>query len=86
MIVTLSVSWRPENELLDEEIEAQRERVRQAEAEVLRDLGPHGRLRRPLHESAQTALLVDAAGLALLRQHPQVGAVQEDRAVPAGSG
>ncbi len=86
MIVTLSVSWQPENELLDHEIAGQRDRVGQAEGEVLRDLGPHGRLFRQLHESAQTALLVDALGLDLLRRHPLVAAVQEDRAAPAGAG
>ena len=86
VIVTLSVNWQPENVLLDHEIDGQRVRVRQAEEEVLRDLGTHGRLRRQLHQSGQTALLVDAVGLDLLRRHPLVAAVQEDRAAPAGAG
>ena len=53
---------------------------------MLRDLGVHGRLRRQLHQSAQTALLVDAVGLDLLRGHRLVAAVQEDEAAPSGSG
>ena len=86
VIVTLAVGWQAENELLDHEIAAQRDRIRQAEEEVLRDLGTHGRLRGQLHQSGQTALLVDAVGLDLLRGHRLVAAVQEDRGVPAGAG
>lgn len=86
MIVDLAVEWQPESELSDDEVRAQRARVQQAEDEVLRALGPHGRLRRQLHETAQTSLLVDADGLAMLRRHPRVVKVQEDRAEPAGAG
>ena len=51
---------------------------------VLNMLGRHGRLRRPLHETAQTALLVDDVGLVLLRADPRVAAVHLEQAAPAG--
>lgn len=86
VIVALDVEWRPEHELSAEQVVEQRARVQTVQDEVLLALGRHGRLRRPLHETAQTALLVDPHGLALLRGHPRVVSVSDDGKAPATGG
>lgn len=84
VIVDLAVDWRPEREQTPEQVLLQRQRIQRAQEEVLALLGRRGLLRRPLHETAQAALLVDAAGLDLLRTHPRVAAVHPDVAAPGG--
>jgi len=86
VIVALALEWRPEHELSTEQVVEQRARVRTVQDEVLLALGRHGRLRRPLHETAQAALLVDPHGLALLRGHPRVVSVSDDGKAPATAG
>ncbi len=86
VIVALAVEWRPEHELSAEQVVEQRARVQTVQDEVLLALGRHGRLRRPLHETAQAALLVDPHGLALLRGHPRVVSVSDDGKAPATAG
>jgi hypothetical protein len=84
VVVDFAVGWRPEHELSDEEVSAQRARVQAAQDEVLRALGGHGRLVRALHETAQASLAVDAEGREILRGHPRVAAVNDDDPEPAG--
>lgn len=83
VVVDLAVAWRAEHTQTQEQVRQQRGRVAQAQEEVLVALGPHGRLRRELHETAQTALLVDTLGRRILQDHPRVVAVHEDVPAPA---
>ena len=82
VIVDLAIGWRPEAELTAEEAAAQRTRIDEAERAVLVALGDHGRRQRQLHATGQISLLVDATGLEILRGHPDVGAIHQDRDDP----
>lgn len=83
VIVTFDVEWRPEPELSDEEVAAQRDRVRQAQAAVLDALGPDADLRREHHATAQASLKVSDDGLARLEHLAEVAAVHKDTPAPA---
>lgn len=82
VIVDLAVDWRPEGELDADQVEAQRRRIRAAEDAVVEALGPHGRVRRRLPETAQLSLAVDDEGLRILQELPEVAAIHRDTADP----
>jgi hypothetical protein len=78
VIVTLEVGWAPEGQLAPAEREAQRQRVENAQDEVLAALGGEGSLSRRLTSTAQMSLSVTGAGLVILGNHPLVASTAPD--------
>jgi hypothetical protein len=85
VIVGLQVDFVPEGKLDQSQVEAQRDEIKTAQAELLADLQGTGALTLREYDSVPfIALELPTRALDVVRRSPRVSSLQEDRPEPAG--